>query len=110
MAKSFDFNKLKPNTMTVTLSDEEKTVLQVLAPNKRLKDEMVALYENIDDADEDDVNEALYNIASKIMSRNNQGLEITVEKLKSLYEEPRYIMAFLDAYSEFIGELTDSKN
>lgn len=110
MAKAFDFNKVKPKTMTVTLSDEAKTTLLVMTPNKGLKDELVSLYENINDSDEDEISEALYDVSAKIMSRNKQGIVITVEKLKELYEDVETIMAFLEAYSAFVGELTTSKN
>ena len=110
MSKSFDFNKIKPKTMTVTLSDEKKTSLMVMMPDKRLKDELTFIYEDIKDSDEDEVSEALYELTSKIMSRNKQGIEITSEKLKELYPDVNYIMAFLNAYVEFIDEMANSKN
>ena len=111
MAKSFDFNKVKPKTMSVTLSDEKKTTLLVMTPDKRLKDELSSLYENIEDTDdEDEINEALYELTAKVMSRNKQGIEITPEKLTKLYPDISYIMAFLDAYIEFIDEAVNSKN
>ena len=110
MAKSFDFNKIKPKTMAVTLSDEKKTTLMVMTPDKRLRDELVSLYEDINDSDEDEVNEALYELTAKVMSRNKQGIEVTSEKLKELYPDANYLMAFLDAYVEFIDEMTNSKN
>ena len=110
MAKSFDFNKIKPNTMNVTLSDEEKTTLMVMTPDKGLRDELVSLYEDINDSDEDEVNEALYELSAKVMSRNKQGIKITSEKLKELYPDTDYLMAFLNAYVEFIDEMTNSKN
>ena len=110
MAKTFDFNKVKPKTMTVTLSDEEKTTLLVTTPNKALMDELVAVYDNTNDSDEDEISEALYDVSAKIMSRNKQGIVITSEKLTELYEDVETIIAFLEAYSEFIGELTNSKN
>lgn len=110
MAKSFDFNKIKPKTMAVTLSDEEKTNLSVMTPDKRLRDELVSLYEDINDGDEDEVNEALYELTAKVMSRNVQGITITSEKLRKLYPDANYVMAFLNAYVEFIDEMTNSKN
>lgn len=110
MAKSFDFNKVKPKTMSVTLTDEKKTTLLVMTPDKRLKDELSSLYEDIEDADEEDVEEALYELTAKVMSRNKQGIEITSEKLKKLYPDSSYVMAFLDAYVEFIDEIANSKN
>ncbi len=110
MAKSFDFNKIKPKHMTVTLSDEEKTTLLVKTPDKKLRDELVSLYDNIEDADDDETEDALYDLTAKVMSRNKQGVVITAEKLRELYEDVDQIMAFLDAYAEFVSELTNSKN
>lgn len=110
MAKSFDFNKIKPKTMNVTLTDENKTVISVMTPDKKLRDDLVSLYENVDDSDEDEINEALYDLSARVMSRNKQGIEIKSEQLKELYPDPTYIMAFLNAYIDFVSELTDSKN
>lgn len=110
MAKSFDFNKVKPKTMTVTLSDEEKTTLVIMTPNKKLKDELSYFHENIADADDDEAIEALYEVTAKVMSRNTQNIEITSEKLKELFPDENYIVEFLEAYGEFVSELTNSKN
>lgn len=110
MAKSFDFNKIKPKTMTVTLTDEAKTTLAVMTPDKRLRDDLVSLYEGVDEADEDEVNEALYDLSARVMSRNKQGIEISADQLKELFPDHTYIMAFLNAYVDFIGEITNSKN
>lgn len=111
MARSFDFNKIKPKTMSVTLSDEKKTTLLVMTPDKRLKDELSSTYENIADTDdEDDISEALYELTAKVMSRNKQGVEITPEKLREMYPNEDHIIAFLNAYTEFIDEVINSKN
>ena len=110
MAKSFDFNKVKPKTMNVTLSDENKTVLSVMTPDKKLRDDLVTLYENVDETDEDEINEALYDLSARVMSRNKQGIEINSKQLKELFPDHMFIMAFLNAYVEFIGEVVDSKN
>lgn len=110
MAKSFDFNKIKPKTMNVTLSDENKTVLSVMTPDKKLRDDLVALYDNVDETDEDEINEALYDLSARVMSRNKQGIEINSKQLKELFPDHMFIMAFLNAYIEFVGEVADSKN
>lgn len=110
MAKSFDFNKIKPKTMLVTLSDEAKTTLTILTPDKRLRDDLVGLYDNTNGADDDEVNEALYELTARIMSRNKHEIEITSDQLKELYPDLSYIIAFINAYIEFINEATNSKN
>jgi hypothetical protein len=103
MAKSFDFNKVRPKTMNVTLSDKEKTTLILLTPNKRLMDEVEAFRDGFADAEEEEVTDALYELTAKLMSRNKQGIEITSDLLKELYPEEDYILAFLGAYNEFIS-------
>jgi hypothetical protein len=110
MAKSFDFNKIKPKTMTVTLSDEAKTVLAVMTPDKKLRDDLVSLYEGVDEGDDDEIIEALYDLSARVMSRNKQGIDISADQLKEMYPDHTYVMAFLNAYVDFIGELTNSKN
>ena len=111
MANSYDFNKLKPKTMTVTLSDKEKTTLMVMTPSKGLRDDLVSLYENIENTtDNEELEEALYDVASRVMSRNKQGKYVSPVTLKELYPEPEYIMAFLNAYVDFIGSITQGKN
>ena len=110
MAKSFDFNKIKPKTMNVTLSDEEKTTLVIMTPDKRLKEELENLKNEVENADEDETLDILYDLTAKVMSRNKNGIVITAEKLRKLYDDESYIFAFLEAYSEFVNELANSKN
>ena len=110
MAKSFDFNKIKPKTMNVTLSDEKKTTLVVMTPDKKLKEELENLKNEIENADEDETLDILYDLTARLMSRNKNGIVITIETLKELYEDESYILAFLEAYSEFVNELVNSKN
>ena len=72
MAKSFDFNKIKPKTMNVTLSDEKKTTLVVMTPDKKLKEELENLKNEIENADEDETLDILYDLTARLMSRNKR--------------------------------------
>lgn len=110
MAKSFDFNKLKPKTMIVTLSDEEKTKLIVKTPTKALQEELTEIKDALsDDADDDEALEALYEVVSKIMSNNTNNIKISVDKLKDLYDDSDYLLAFLQVYYDFVNEFIDTK-
>jgi hypothetical protein len=110
MANSFNFNTVKPKTMTVTLSDEKKTVLIVKTPDKKLMNELVSLNKLV--ADMDDVNaiDAIYDLASKVLSRNVNGIKITTKKLNDLYDDVSYITAFLVSYTNFVKALSNEKN
>lgn len=110
MSKSFDFNTIKPITMTVTLSDEEKTTLLVMTPDKKLMGELMAFRNIQDNVNDDGTLDALYELTGKLLSRNKNGITITAKKLKSLYPDITYIVAFLRAYTDFVKEVIDSKN
>ena len=111
MAKTFDFNKLKEKTMKVVLSDDNNTTLVLKTPNK-------ALYEYMKDAraefttseDQEELIDALYDVSAKIMSHNKNGVEITPEYLRELYDEVDYIKAFLGAYTDFINDYHNASN
>ena len=110
MAKTFDFNKLKAKTMTVILSDEDKTTLVLKTPTKALYEEMKEAREEFTNVeDHDELETALYDVTAKIMTNNKDNIEITPEQLRALYEV-EYVKAFLEAYTEFVTENTRSKN
>ena len=110
MANTFDFNKVKLKTMDVTLSDEKKTTLVVMTPDKKLMDELKSFKGASQNLDETEVLDSLYELTAKIMSRNKNNIKISAEMLKELYDDIGYIIAFLNAYIDFVKELINSKN
>lgn len=110
MANTFDFNKVKLKTMNVTLSDEKKTTLIITTPDKKLMDELKSFKNLTQNLDETDVLDSLYELAAKIMSRNKTGVKVSAEMLKELYDDMGYLIAFLNAYTDFVKDLIGSKN
>lgn len=110
MANKFDFNNVKLKTMTVTLSDEKKTTLVVMTPDKKLMSELQTFKKDSQNLEETEVLDSLYELTAKIMSRNKNGVKIDAETLRELYDDVGYIIAFLNAYIEFVKELVNSKN
>jgi hypothetical protein len=110
MANTFDFNKVKLKTMNVTLSDEKKTTLIITTPDKKLMEELKSFKNLTQNLDETDVLDSLYELAAKIMSRNKNGVKVSAEMLKELYDNIGYIIAFLNAYTDFVKDLIGSKN
>lgn len=110
MANHLDFNKNKKQYMTVTLPDENKTVIMIGTPRKGVLDELVAMKDSIgsDDIDADALDD-LYGVCAKIMSNNKGGKVITSELLQDVldYED---IIIFIKAYTAFIEEVANSKN
>lgn len=104
---SLDFNKIPKRYLTVTLNDENKTKLMICNPTKRLLTEMTNLYdENKSDKNnkEEEISQ-LYEVCSKIMTRNKGGVVITKELLESIFDIED-VMIFLKAYMDFVSDQT----
>ena len=110
MAKTLDFKALKKQYLTVKLADEKNTVLMITTPTKSVLDGFLSMRDSMEDGSlgYEAINE-LYNIVAKIMSHNKNGVKISKEKIEEImdYED---IIIFIRAYTDFIAEVTGSKN
>ena len=109
MAKPLDFNKIKKRYFTVTLADENNTTLMISTPTKEVMDEFISMKDYLEGNTGEDVIDALYELCAKIMSRNKGGIKVTKEALESMLDFDD-IVIFIKAYTDFISELTNSKN
>lgn len=110
MAKVLNFNNIKKQYMTVTLSDENNTTLMIGTPTKAILDEFINMQDSIaEHSVQADVMEELYEICARIMSRNKGGIEIAKEHIEETFDFED-IMIFIKAYTEFIKEVTNRKN
>lgn len=113
MSKPLDFNNLKKRYLTVTLADEKNTTLLLRVPTKAILDEFIAVQSTLDAIGEDNTDPALiddlYRVCARVLSSNKTGAKITQEYLEEIFDFDD-IMIFLDAYTEFIGEIVNSKN
>jgi hypothetical protein len=110
MSKSIDFTKLKKKYLTVTLADDENTVLQITTPTKDILDDFLSLKDTVtgEDVGEEAI-DALYEICAKIMSRNRAGKVISTKFVQETLDFEDLII-FITGYSEFISEVANSKN
>ena len=110
MAKTLDFKALKKQYLTVKLAVEKNTVLMITTPTKSVLDGFLSMRDSMEDGalGDEAINE-LYNIVAKIMSHNKNGVKISKEKIEEImdYED---IIIFIRAYTDFIAEVTGSKN
>ena len=110
MAKSLDFNSIKKKYWTVTLPDENKSVLLIGTPTKGVLDSLLSMKESLENERmSDDALEDLYGICAKIMSRNKTGKVITKEFVQDIFDFEDIII-FIRAYTDFINEVTNVKN
>ena len=110
MAKSLDFNNIKKRYLTVTLADEAKTVLLIGTPTKGVLDSLMSMKDTLDEDNlTDEAIDDLYNICAKIMSRNKTGRVISKEVVADLFDFEDIIL-FIRAYTDFVNEVSNSKN
>lgn len=109
MSKTLDFNKLKKKFMTVTLADENNTVLMINTPTKAIMDGFLAMRDSLSEDMENDALDELYDIVARIMSHNRNGKKFTKEEVQELFDYEDIII-FIRAYTEFINEVIDAKN
>lgn len=110
MAKTLDFNNIKKKYLTVTLADEAKTVLMVGTPTKRILDSLIDMKDSLNEENiSDEAVDDLYEICAKIMSRNKTGRVITKEMIEDAFDFEDLIV-FIRAYTDFINEISNSKN
>lgn len=110
MAKALDFNKIKKRYFTVTLADENNTTLMISTPTKEIMDEFIGMKDSLNaETLGDDAIDMLYELCAKIMSRNKGGIKISQNDLVKIFDFED-IIVFIQAYTDFINELTNSKN
>ena len=112
MAKPLNFNSLKKKYLTVTLPNDNRTVLMIGTPTKAILDEFLSLQDSIEDLSGNMQGETLdlfYDICSKIMSRNKAGIDISREFVSEIFDFEDVIV-FIQAYTEFIQEISNAKN
>lgn len=110
MAKALNFNNIKKRFFTVTLPDEKNTTLLISTPTKEIMDEFISLKDSLTaESMGDDAIDELYDLCRKIMSRNKAGIKVTKDEIISLLDFEDIII-FIQGYTEFISEISNSKN
>lgn len=108
MAKTLDFNKVKKQYLTVKLADEDQTTLLITTPTKKTLEEFINIRDLVNDGNADVMDE-FYEITAKIMSHNLNKKQITKEYIENNFDFEDIII-FIQAYTEFIREITNQKN
>lgn len=111
--RTLNYNNVRKQYLTVTLADENNTVLMIGTPTKAVMNNLLTLAETFKDVKEDDVSpeimDSLYEACAKIMSANKGGIKISVKDLEELFDFED-IFLFYTTYMDFVSEITSSKN
>lgn len=110
MVKGLDFNTVKKQCFPVTLPDEKKTKLLITTPKKGTLDNFMSVKDALtsENVSEEALTE-IYDIVASIMSENKAGKKITGKQLAVMFDFEDLII-FIKGYTEFIQEITGSKN
>lgn len=109
MAKTLDFNKVKKHYFTITLNDNDQTKLQIMTPLKKQVAELMELLPDDASNPTDEDLSVLFDLAARLMSRNKQNYKVEASLLEEIldYED---LCIFFDLFTDFLTEVTGSKN
>lgn len=114
MNKTLDFNSIKKPTLTLTMPNEERTVIRVTTPTVELVEKLAAnekeLTKKLKAPDKEGV-EAAFALAAEYISINKDGITVTAADLRGKYgwgvDE---LIVFFSAYKDFIETIESAKN
>lgn len=113
MAK-LDFNALNVPVLELTMQDENKTTIQVVAPDEGLIEELMetgAELEAIAKKGDKQSIEVIYDLAARLINYNRSFVTVTSEELRSKYKMNLFsAIIFFNAYFDFIKEIQNAKN
>ena len=117
--KMHDFNALNRPTLPLCMCDEAKTVITVTTPSEVLVEELEATLPELKTivAGKDDAAVTLcYDLAARLISCNREDLQVSVDDLRAKYwpedkyANMLYLVAFFNAYLDYIAEINNAKN
>ncbi|WP_312288144.1 hypothetical protein [Terrisporobacter sp.] len=107
---NLNFNNIKKTYMTVTLPDDENTKLMIMTPTKAIMDKLIGMEEFLSGVEVGPgVLNDLYDVCAEIMNRNKAGRKITTEYISEILDLEDLII-FFNAYLEYVGSASNSKN
>lgn len=114
MAKMLDFNAFVQPTLPLTFADAARTVVNVTVPSEKLVEKLAAnlgeLQELAKHANKETV-AACYGLAADLISCNLEDVAVTADDLRNKYGVGLLMLvAFFNAYIDFIGEIKSAKN
>lgn len=113
MAK-LDFNTLNAPVLELTMMDDDKTVIEVCAPEEGLIEELMETGPELEaiarKGDKRSI-EVIYDLAARLINNNRSFVTVTSEELRSKYKFNLYrAIMFFKAYFDFVEEIRNAKN
>lgn len=115
MSRTLDFNAIERPTLNVTMRDEAHTVVRISAPTEGFVEQLEALKPTIAKMKKGNNTAELFNqmfsFFAKILSHNEDKLEITAADLREKYKLTLIdLFTLYSAYMGFIDDIKTAKN
>lgn len=115
MSRTLDFNSIERPTLNVTMRDEARTVVRISVPTEGFVEQLEALKPTIAKMKENSNTAELFNsmfgFFAKVLSHNEDRLEITAEDLRDKYKLTLVdLFTLYSAYMAFIKDIKTAKN
>ena len=105
-----NFNEIKRPTLEIVLNDEERTELTLVTPQKYEVDKFMNTFQNLVNKNNSDITmDDVYQCCAMLLSSNKEKIEITKEKVESIFLIDD-VIALFQSYNAFILGLYNSKN
>ena len=112
--KTLDFNAIQRPALTLTMKDDEHTVIRVTTPKTALIDRLVSGMTELEEIlkkKEPNTLRAVYDLAAELMSNNLDFITVTGDELRDKYKlELDDMVVFFSVYLDFVHELQNAKN
>lgn len=114
MAKTLDFSKLNAPVLPLVMMDDDQTVIKVSTPSEALVEELQrelpVLEPELSKGNKEAVS-LCYDLAARLINHNRSFIKVTAEELRTKYHlDLFHLIAFFQAYIDFIGEIANAKN
>ena len=110
---TLNLNTAKRPVFTLTLMDDAETTIHVKVPDMDLFKEIQAMSSELDALADDDPGavDAIFDITSRILSCNREGLSVAAEELRGKYRMGlEEVLLVFGSYAEFLADIMKEKN
>lgn len=112
--KTLDFNSFVKPILQLTMKDDKQTIVNVSTPTKGLVTELQANFHALQAVlteENEQTKDALYDLAARLISCNQDGLTVTADGLRRYYKLTLAdLVLFYTAYVDFLDEIKSAKN
>lgn len=114
MNVKLDFAALEIPTMELAMLDDNRTTLNLMFPELKLIERLIAIAPTMRAAkatNDETALKQIYDLWAELFSNNMEGIEVTADDLSNKYRlKFAHLIIFTSKYMDFINEVKSTKN